>query len=329
MESEVSTSRSAGDRDGVRDRVGGWLLLQGDRRLVSLGIVVLFVVWFATASVLGLLEVGSSGFGATLFASGLTSGVLTLVTVALSINQLVLSRVFGSPKELNDRLAGTRELREHIESVAGTPSTPIDPASFLSLLATTLRDRASTLRETMDTGDETHPDEVTDAIRDIEAYGANIDDHLEEQTAIIDVLQVVLGTEYAENLTAIQHIRSGYADEVRDEIAEELDTMEELLEAIAVTRQFFKTISLQEDLAKFSRLIVYTGLLALLVVLSLALVYRTNGVMVPPSLMPALVSVGIGAIVSPFAVFLAYVLRAATIARHTVSVGPFVPPEER
>ena len=37
----------------------------------------------------------------------------------------------------------------------------------------------------------------------------------------------------------------------------------------------------------------------------------------------------VNAIVAPLAILISYILRVATIARYTVSVGPFVPPEEQ
>ena len=61
----------------------------------------------------------------------------------------------------------------------------------------------------------------------------------------------------------------------------------------------------------------------------MALVYRPDSVTLPAQSLPLVFSLGVGVVVAPLAVFVAYVFRAATIARHTVSVGPFAPPEER
>ena len=103
----------------------------------------------------------------------------------------------------------------------------------------------------------------------------------------------------------------------------------DLLETVAVTRQFFKTLSLQQDLARLSRLVAYSGFVALVVSIAMALIYRPDSVTVPAQHLPLVFSLAIGVILAPLAVFLAYVLRSAPIARHTISVGPFVPPEER
>jgi len=95
---------------------------------------------------LGVFTVGPSSIAATAFASGLISATVTLVTIALSINQLILSRVFGSPSGLSQKLQGTRELRERVRDHAGESVAPNDPAAFLDLVASTLTERAARAR---------------------------------------------------------------------------------------------------------------------------------------------------------------------------------------
>jgi hypothetical protein len=145
MVSEVRTASTVGDADTVWERVADWVLLHGDRRAVAscLVVAIVSVVWALVSA--GVLAVAPSSSVAGIFGSGIPSGVFTLLTIALSINQLVLSRVFGPIDTLVDRLNGSRELRQTVESIAGVSSSPNDPADFLSLVATTLRDRADGL----------------------------------------------------------------------------------------------------------------------------------------------------------------------------------------
>ncbi|MBX0296226.1 hypothetical protein [Haloarcula nitratireducens] len=328
MERGVSSSVST--TEGFRERALHWFLLGGNRIAVAACLTVAVVVIIGGLLWAGLLTVGPRSQAATVFASGLTSGVVTLVTISLSINQFILSRVFGTPDTLSERLDGTRSLRGTVEELSGEPASPNDPAEFLSLTATTLSDRASSFEETVADSDREVPDGVRDAMRGLREYGDDIDDHLESEENIVDVLDVVLGTEYAQNMTAVRHIRNAHAEELPRKLRENLDAVDDLLEAIAVSRQFFKTLSLQQDFARLSRIVVYTGLVALVTSISLTFLYRTNSTTtIPPSLLPLVVSLGIGVIVSPFAAFIAYILRAATIARRTVSVGPFIPPEKQ
>lgn len=326
MDDAVRPSSTIRLQGGLGERSVAWFLVHGDRNVVT-GAIVLAVVGVVGALIAAdVLAIGPDGNAATLFGSGLTAGVVTLITIALSINQLILARVFGSPDELADRLRGTLELRRTVERHAEAPSSPNDPAAFLSMTGTTLSDRIATLIEAIDRSGWNPPGEVVDAVAEVGAYGRAIADQLEGETGIVDALDVILGTEYAMNLTAMHHLQAVHADSISPEIQTEFDAAIELLESIAVARQFFKTISLQQDFAVLSRVIVYSGMVAVVVVMSLTLIYRTTAVTLPMALLPWVVTFGIGAIVAPLAAFVSYLLRAGSIARRTVSVGPFVPP---
>jgi hypothetical protein len=329
MGPSIRTASSIQEKDTAWEHVVDWVLLEGDRRTVAACLVVAIVGIVGALVFAGVLAVGPNSSAATIFGSGLASGVVTLVTIALSINQLVLSRVFGSISTLTDRLDGARDLRQNVEALAGVPSSPNDPAGFLSMIATTLSDRASGLLAMSESTDWAPSTETTNALRDFVAYGKSIDAQLETNAKVTDVLGVVLGPEYAINMTAAHHLQNEYFASIPEEALAELRAIDELLEAIAVVRQFYKTIAIQQDFANLSRLIIYSGLIALLSAISLTLIYRTNSVTLPVSILPVVVSLGIGIIISPLALFVAYILRAATVARQTVSVGPFVPPRDR
>ncbi len=329
MSEDVNTARSVRSIEGPWNRAIHWIVLGGNRIAVAGLLVSAVVVLFFALVQLGLLAIGPGSSAASAFASGLISGTVTLVTIALSINQLILSRVFGSPNELFDQLDGTRDLRGRIRDLAEVPSAPNDPAEFLDLVAETLTERAERLVAAFDEEDVDPPNAVEEYADGIAAYGESITAKIESQTAIVNVLRVILGTEYAQNMTATEHLHNAYGDEIPEAAAAEIESIDELLEAIAVTRQFFKTLSLQQDFARLSRVVAYSGLGALAASIAMALIYQQGSVTVPIAYLPVIFSLGLGVIVTPLAIFIAYVFRAATIARHTVSVGPFVPPEER
>ncbi|MDS0282326.1 hypothetical protein [Haloarcula onubensis] len=325
MPDEIRTASEVTNAGGFGGRVSHWLLLGGNRMAVAAVLVASVVALLYTGTRVGLLTVGPNSKAATAFASGFISGTVTLVTIALSINQLILSRVFGSPSGLSQKLQGTRELRERVREHAGEPAVPNDPAAFLNLVATTLTERARRLQAVAT--ESGLPAPVADYADGIAAYGEHVASDVEEQTPIVDVLDVILGTEYAMNLTATEHLRNRYDGDLPAEATTQLDAIDDLLESVAVTRQFFKTLSLQQDFARLSRVVAYTGLLALVTSVALAFLYRASSTTIPVEYLPPVVSLGIGVVVTPLCIFIAYVFRAATIARHTVSVGPFVPPE--
>jgi len=329
MVSGLQTKSSAGRQDSFHNRLKEWLFLEGNRFTVAIGIVAMFVVALGSLVWTGMVAVGADSSVASVFASGIISGVVTLVTIAVSINQLVLSRVFGSPGKLSDRLDGSRDLRERVERLADQPSSPNDPAAFLSLLSTTLSERATAALSGMEQSATDSPAEIADALTDVAEYGRSINTQVEDGTPITDILGIIVGSEYAMNIAAVRHLRNEYGESLSATTRAEMEALDELLESVAVVRQFYKTLALQQDLAILSRHLIYTGLTALFVSISMALVYRTETVMIPSSTLVILVPVAVGVVVSPIALFSAYILRAATVAYRTVSVGPFVPPGGR
>ncbi len=118
-----------------------WLLFRGHRLLIA-GLV-LGLIWALSIFLIqfNVLEVGPSSSMPTLL-GGIIAGQLTLFTVTLSINQLILSRMFASPTEINRRLRGTIDFRQQVRDVTDDPRPPVNPREFLAVIARALHARA-------------------------------------------------------------------------------------------------------------------------------------------------------------------------------------------
>ncbi|WP_101295354.1 hypothetical protein [Halegenticoccus soli] len=310
-----------------------WYLLSGSRTVVAAVIVLGVFLLTLALNKATLIDLGPNSRLAPMLRSGVLAGLLTLVTVTLSINQLILSRVFGSPSELTDTLEGNLAFRRNVERLAGRASSPNDPGAFLVLVADTLQDRVTELRRRVE---ESGGGRDGDVRREFDSYVddlASYAEHLqqaEENRSTVDTLLVIFGSSYAAYITETMRLQREYGDLVSESIRDELDAVLELLKAVATIRQFFKTIAIQQDLARLSRRLIYLGLLAVLVAYYLTLVYRqVPSTTVPAQSLPLVASVGTAIIFSPLALLLSYLLRVGTVTLHTVSVGAFVPPEER
>lgn len=328
MGEQGQSNRSMTGPTDLFRRFAHWILFRGNRLAITGVILLIAFTAFAALTGAGYFAVGPSSAASNLFSSGLTSGILTVVTLILSINQLILSRVFGSPKGLGDRLEGTKQFRAEVERLAGVPATPNDPAAFLALLGATIARRARDLRRSLDPEVDVDREEIVDTLDDAADYGDRVADSLEPEMSIAEVLDVLLATEYARKMTDVHEVRNVYGDRLDEDAREDLEHLESLFGLIAISRQFFKTLALQENFAHLSRMIATSGLAAFFATVSLTLLYRTNSVTLAPELMPLVVSIGLTIIIAPVVAVIVYVLRAATIAAHTVSVGPFVPPGE-
>lgn len=322
-------------KEWVRDAphpVVRWMFITGNRLRVAAVLSLLFVVLAALLIEFDLVYVGPGSNLSTALSSGMLSGLLTLLTVALSVNQLILSRLFGSAGTLSDQLEGTLDYRRSVEDIADVAVSPNKPTVFLSFLADTLKqslDRfqreATSTSVDFDSGDDpgAYASAVTDYAEHLSPAG-DLDDAFK-------VLLLVLGEDYAEHLDTTREFQGRYGDRLPDGAVEALDDVLELLKAIATMRQFFKTLTLQQELAMLSRRLMYTGLPAVLVTYFLSFVYTSASdvpTAIEPVYMPVVVAVATGVILSPLAVLVASLLRIATVSLYSVSVGTFTPPQK-
>lgn len=303
----------------LRRRIAWWVLVAGKRTAVAGALVLVGTAGLAAALAADVVTVGYGSNVRRLVASGMAAGLLSLITVALSINQLILSRVFGAPDDLADSFDGTLSLQKTVEEHTDTGVAPGDPAALLTAISDGLDEHAASL--------------PADGDGDLEDYAEGLREYA-ERTASIDegegttaVLSTILTTGYANDFNRTRELLG-----TRDNdppVEERLEAIRELLRTMGILRQFLKTIAIQQQLAELSRLIVYSGVAGVAVALSLAMVYRTStGAVLPPQWLPAVATAGFAVMLAPLAILVSYVLQAATLARYTVSAGPLAPPEE-
>lgn len=301
---------------------GQWLLIDANRWLLA---GILTAVVFVVVVALGWLDVISvtAVDSTTLLLSVLVGGNATLVTIVISINQLVLSREFGKPHSLTQRDDGVRRLREQVTEVADVDHVQPEPIAFLALLAETM---------------ETHADRIGDA-------AAATDDHYRGRVAVFrqrveastDQLQRTLDVaEFGSFgvLSGMLTVNSAWLiantirlrdDRPEDVPAEPFDRQEETLRLFNVTRQYTKTLYVQKEIAALSRLLLYVGFSSLLV-LSLAML--TYGSAVLPALSPLARILWFGAVMAaafaPIAFLLSYMLRLSAVVSFAPLRNPFI-----
>jgi len=324
--SERAGSDSGDDGDsGLRH----WLLLDGNRWLLAgvVCLVVFAVVRVAVAA--GVLAVGPSGNVPTVFGSGITAGVFTLVTLTLTVNQLVSSQAFGKPPSLRERYEKGTDLRAAVAQASDRTTVPVDAADFVAAIGEALDDRADSLgasrRTTADGTDAEAGDDLAALASDLSGYAEAIE-RVSDEMEPVTVISLTAGSDYAR---FHRRLRAVTADaDLPDRVAADVDAIDELLGHLSVARQYYKTLALHQELAKLSREIIYVSLPALLVALSVPLVYRSNGATLPEAALPWAISAAVALVLSPLVLLVVRLLRVSTVMRYTVSVGPFAPPED-
>ena len=302
-----------------------WLLLTGNRWAITAGFVSAFFLLLWGLLAVDLIATSNGGFLVRLFAS-LVGGNITLVTVVISINQLIISREFSSPGDLEEDIRGAIAYRQEVADLVDTPTSPIAPDAFLDFLVTVLRDEAASLR------DEAR--DLSDAVQsDVEPFVETLLEQAEDLGETLgetggdsfETLLAVLNANFSTDLHTGRQVQAIHGHSFTPEVESQLGTVIEILEHVGVARQYMKTLYFQRTLTALSREILYTGLPALvLLVVTILVLSGDSGPTIDGSALDALVVVTSTVAFAPLAVFFAYVLRIATITRRTGALLPFV-----
>lgn len=306
-----------------------WFVYGGNRPAVTAGLLgAAFVVYF----VLGALNIiFLPGNRLMWLLNGLVNGLLSLVTIVLTVNQLVLSQQFGSMGELYNRLEEMIDFREQVEESTRVDATPVVPGEFVTGLLAALSDRAQELKgSASDCDDEELIDEIDEYTTDLSEQTNSILNEVEDSKGTFGILLTILDYNNSRHFYTARRLQTSYADGHSEATRTALSDIRELFKEINTTRQYFKTVYLQRELSELSRMIVYTGITATLVASVMILVYEDlSTAMLNPTVYYLLLSAALITIQSPLAVLFSYAVRVATISRKTAAFGPFIPQEEQ
>lgn len=312
-----------------RARARRWLLLEANRwTLVALLVGAVFVATFllAVVDVVGVLE---PGFVTTMF-SGIISGLFSFVPIVVAVNQLTVSRVFGSPGDHRRDIDSVDELRATVEALAGTGVSPTEPAPFVQVVVGAVTDRVAALERTLEDDDSEATAAVERYLAVVRAQCAHVEARLDDHHhRLIEVVLPLMDDSYSRNLNDTRRIRAAYGDDLPGEATDLLDEFEELFLALDVLRQYFKGLYIQQELSYLSRLVGYTGVGGFLVAVFLIMTFANGQPLAGhPVVLEAVVSLAVALATVPFAVLVSFVIRVAAITQRTAAPGAFTPRRE-
>ena len=310
-----------------------WVLVKGNRLLVTAGIAAAALLLLLGLYSLEVIEFVNDDT-VTRLAGGMIAGTFSVVTLVVSINQMILSREFSSAGEARDQLDGVMEFREDIEAIANIPASPAAPAELLRVIIMAIHQRAEDLEESVaDHPNREYSDTISEYVAGIDESTDRIHETLEE-TAFGTFTAVSAAINYndAWQIYAGRHIYHRHQDDVSEETAEAFDQLLEALQLFSIARAHFKTTYMQRELTLFSRQTLYCGVPAVVSAIVLGLLYADlGGTAIAPDVLPFVSMALITVVLSPLALLTAYIFRTATITRRTSSIGPMLPqkdPEE-
>lgn len=209
-----------------------------------------------------------------------------------------------------------------------TAVSPAEPTDFLRLIIIVIRQRATAIEEmTAATDDQGLQNRVEACVETVTRYTGQMDDILEmTQFGTFNALSSMLNYNDAWQIHAARRLRTEHPDALTDDASAAIDDMIEVLELFRIARAYFKTktIYMERELAKLSRVLFYVGIPSLFVAGTTILVYasETGATVGGEYLYPGVPIVATIA-TAPLAVLFAYAIRIATVATRTPSIGAF------
>lgn len=332
---DEETLESYGTDMGRESSIGAfeWVIVDGDRLAVAALITAVVAVLLLGLNAFDVIAFQNPN-SVTRVASGMIAGTFSLVTLVVSINQMILSREFSSAGEARDKVDGVMAFRQDVEELANVPASPASPAALIDLIVVTIHERADELGESV----SDHPD--ADCRDAVSQYVAGIDDSTERIHETLEemgfdtfeAVSAAINYNDAWQIYVGRHLYSRHEDSFSEETSEAFERLLDSLQLFDVAREHFKTTYLQRELTQFSRQTLYCGVPAVLSAIVLGLVYAdVSGASLTPDLSPFVTIALITVVASPLALLTAYILRTATMTRRTASIGPMLPqkdPEE-
>ncbi|WP_227374755.1 hypothetical protein [Haladaptatus halobius] len=324
--------------DTMRERVDEsrvklWVLMEANRWVVAGGILVAF---FLALVVLGIgdpspLEqyVGPGDDPVDTTFQGFIGAIITGVTLVVTLNQLVLSQELGPVGDQRSRMEGAMEFRRDVEEVLDLQTAPPEPASFMKSLMEETQDRANVLADAVeDSRDEELKGQIRSYVDELSENADEVSDTLENtQFGTFDVLSAILNFNYSWKIFLARKIRNENEDALTKEVDEAFDDIIESLNFFGPSREHFKTLYFQWELVNLSRAMLYTAVPALVVTVVMIIYFDARavpGATVGISNDVLVVSLATTIAVVPFVILLSYILRIATVAKRTLSIGPFI-----
>lgn len=317
-----------GEGSTVATRIQEWVLVDGNRVVIATiltgGIFILLIV---------LGEAGLVAFAnddsITRMAGGMIAGTFSLITLVVSINQLILSREFTAAGESRERLGEVLAFRDDLATYTDLATSPGSPSQMLEVLARGIRERSNALGAAGGNGHDANErlDEYARAVT--ENTEALIEELEQSEFGTFQALSAIIGYDDTWHLYVGRHLRERHGDEIPSRSAAALDELVEGLKLFAVAREHLKTTYLQREVTRFSQLTILVGIPSVVAAIVLGLLYADiAGATIDERYLPPVTSALIAIVVAPLTLLASYILRTATVTRRTASIGPILPHKE-
>lgn len=308
-----------------------WVLLEGNRHAVTLfllSITFISVLLIGTLWTFEIQRLLTETAAVQTLLDSFMSGIILLVSIVVSINSIVVSYDITDVSSQQDRIEGSIEFRQELARTTESEEVASDPRSFLGAMAAVIHDRAKALEEVVEEGDEAFANEVQDYIESISQTVTTLENSLYRLGgAEFGLLWLGLEADYGPLMNRSRKITSTYQTQLNESTQARFNDLIQALEMFAIGREYFKTLYYTNEISQLSRTLLIISLPSIIITASTIL--AINAKLLPDfwlfGLPPLLtfVAVAFTIALAPYIVLTAFMLRVATVARKTVTAGPF------
>ncbi|WP_254545315.1 hypothetical protein [Halomarina pelagica] len=308
-----------------------WLLLFGDRFVVAAALAGVFLALLVGLELAGIVAVADPSAMFFLF-STLGGGNLTLLTIVLAINELVLSRELNTPGELREEIRNVMRYRSDVAELTGRPVVPNTPSRFVEVLLEATREKVQSL------GGLAINQSRGPVAREIDDLVTTLTDKIDRADRVLNAaeegvftaLAVTLETNYGDEISRAERLRTVHREDLSTDQLRLLDETVTALQDADIARHYFKTMYIQYELVNLSRVLLLVGVPAVGSALVMILVYgEPTGATLPAETLSILVPLVVAFGLVPLSVLFSYILRLATVSRRTIGITPFMTQEQR
>lgn len=301
----------------MRAQLKEWILLSGNRYSIASGVLILMVGVMLISDLTQIVIRNTSPL--YYIASALITGNLTLITVVVAINQVVLSQELESPGSLRDEIESTADYRQ-MALEQTTP--PTEPANFLQQLLQQTRQHAQSLEELLPESTDSESDQF---VTDLQNHCEKTADQLEQTSDDLSkVIILLLGSNYADYIHDSHRLQAIYEENNHEQFHTTLDSLISDVENLDVAQQYFTTMFIKQELATLSRSLLYVGIVVVPtpIALLIELTAYTGSFSPGTKLFVLTLLTGLLGLV-PLALLIAFLIRVATVAKEIASITPF------
>jgi len=316
-------------KEGIN--LGRWILLEANRLAATGMLLTLTFVSIMSIGTFWTIEMQrllTETQAVQTILDTLLSGIILLVSIVVSINSIVISYDIASVRNQQERIEGAMTFRRELGRLAGTDEGPTDPKSFLQMMAASIQERARSLEDASKEGDEFVQD-IEDHVESIVGTLAHLEDSVQQASGgEFAVLWIGLETDYGRLINRSQQFTSTHQNNLSESLEDRFADLLRSLEMFATGRAYFKTLYYSREIADLSRTLLFISLPAIITtavtILAIdASLFPSVWVFGLPPLL-TFVAIAFTIALATFIVLTSYMLRVATVARRTVSAGPFV-----